>query len=125
KRLDLDDAGVVQEHVEPAPALPGRIHHALDVWRPRDIRLDGGLAELAGELLGAGAVQVREEEPRAFGGEPARACRADPGGRAGDEGGSLLEASAHWTSPFPVVGFVRRSASRQTGLVPLIVPGVR
>jgi hypothetical protein len=99
QRLGLDDPGVVEEDVEPAPALVGGVHHALDVGPARHVALDGDLPELAGEAPGGKPVEIREHQARALSRQPPRARGADPAGGPRDESDPPVEPPAHCPRP--------------------------
>src|SRR5262249_6285675 len=73
------------------PAAIHFLHHPLDVFVPGHVGLDCDLAELAGDLLDLGAVEVGEHEPGAVGGESPSGGGADAAGRAGDEHGTSTQ----------------------------------
>jgi len=83
--LQADDPGVVEEHVESAPASVGFVDHAVDVLPAGDIRADRGLPQLGGQLLDAGAVEIGEEQLGPVRGEAPGRGRADPARRTRDE----------------------------------------
>ena len=80
------DAGIVDQHVEPAEACDRVRHHALDVGaarhvaRPRDQSGDFFRRRL--ERLG---VDIADEHARASRGKRAREFAADAGGAGGDQ----------------------------------------
>ena len=85
-----EDAGVVDEHVEPAEARHGRLDEPVDVVLDRDVALDQRRAatvgdepaECAFEPVGAA---VGEHDGGSRLGQPARAREAESLGCAGDE----------------------------------------
>ena len=55
---DFGDARIVEQRVEPPPALVGEIEHALDVRCAGHVRLDGSLPKLVGQRLCAVPIDV-------------------------------------------------------------------
>ena len=95
--LQTDDAGVVEQHVEPAPAPVGLVDHTLDVLASRDVGPHRQLLELGGHLLDAG-VEVGQHQPGTVGGEPARARRTDAARRTRDEHRPSIQSAHRRTS---------------------------
>jgi len=96
------DAGVVDEHVEPAKSLKDGAHHALPVVGLGDVvvaecRQSARALDLGGDSLPRVGSNVSQYHPRAFGGEAARRGGPQTRRRAGDERNLALETA------FPVV----------------------
>jgi hypothetical protein len=76
-----EDAGVVEEHVDAAEPVDGRLRVALDVGEPRHVGLDGerlavGLLDGGDALAKIGRRDVDENHARALGREAHRRRRA-------------------------------------------------
>ena len=95
QHLVAGDAGVVDDDVEPAELLGGRLQHglgggALPHVTGDDERLDADLADLLGCLLGR-AGQVVEDHVGAGSGEGERFRATEPGTGTGDDCDASLE----------------------------------
>src|SRR5207247_2549215 len=100
QRSETFDAGVVEQHVEPSPALVGDLEHAADVRGACHVYLDGGLAELVGQGLGTLAVQVGQQQVGAVLRQSAsrRGADATRGASDQDMDSSVSSGSiGHWT----------------------------
>src|SRR6516164_8970481 len=95
QRPDFGNAGVVEQHVEPPPALVGEIEHALDVRRAGHVDLDGGLSELVGKGLDAVAIDIRQQQLRAVARHAPPAGGADATRSARDERMNTVEPIGH------------------------------
>ena len=92
------DAGVVVEHVDAAEALDcgcvQRLHRRL----VRDVHLHREAADLAGDLLRGGAVDVGNRDLRALFGEAGSRVGAHPAAGARDHAHLALEPTGHQSS---------------------------
>jgi PAS domain S-box-containing protein len=86
------EAGVVDQHV-------GGQVEAVEAGRIDQVGDQGLPAELAGDPLGAFAVEVQDGDQGPGRGQPARAGLADAAGRTGDQGRPALQIDAHLTPP--------------------------
>ena len=83
------DAGGVHGDVHAPEPLDGERVQPLVRVGVADVGGHGDALDLAGERLGAG--DIRDDHPRAFGGEAAADGCADPAGTAGDDGDAPLQ----------------------------------
>ncbi|MCY1306354.1 hypothetical protein D9M70_562090 [compost metagenome] len=95
QRAILDQAGVVDQHIDATERFAPRGHHGLDFGRVADVGLyaDGlaaGGLDGAGGLAGSVAVKVGHNHGHAFGGQHACRLGADATSRSGHYGDTVL-----------------------------------
>ncbi len=101
ERAELGVAGRRQHEVDPAELLDGGVDGRLDLRLVRDVgaQADGAAADLGGDGLGLGEVEVDERSAPALGDHPLGGGAADAAGAAGDEQDRVVEAHG-----FPIEG---------------------
>jgi hypothetical protein len=104
QRRDVDDAGVVDEHVEARAVSDQRIpsSRVADVEAPvADVQPDG--AEAFGGLLTGGIEDIEADHGRAFAGEAFDVRRALAACTPGDDGHAPVEATGDHRKALPPV----------------------
>src|SRR5262249_42204629 len=91
-----DDAGVVDEDVDPAEPLGDLVDHAVDLGARGDVGGDGDAgaavgAELVGQAPGGIGVEVVDDDRRAVAGELPADGAADATGGPGDDSDAVDE----------------------------------
>ena len=97
------DSGVVDQDVDAAPGVDGRLNAALDYLRVAHVahlepRVDAAGGQLGDRSFAQGAVEVDDQQPGALPAQPGRYAEADAGGAARDYRDLFIEAGH--ASPF-------------------------
>ena len=95
------DAGVGEEHVDPAESVGGLRDECPDARGRGDVAGDRGAADLLGHRAGVVGVEVVDHDAGALGGHPDGEGAADAAAGAGDDDPLVLEL-VHHTPPVRV-----------------------
>src|SRR4051794_4947710 len=98
----MKDAGVVEDDVEFAERILGKLHHRFAIGCFRDVcsKRAGVVADLIRSRFGRFFFQIDDDDLRAFLCEKETRCFADSGAAAGDEGYFVLQSHDYAISKY-------------------------